>query len=258
MPSFLESEPIAGDPTLHLPRIVCLHGGGTNARIFRAQCRVLRAQLQPYFRLVFPEAPFHSEAGPDVVSVFSTWGPFKSWIRGDSLAHAATQTSVAEYASTIHDSIDAALQADDYSGATGPVAGLLGFSQGAKMAGSLLLREQDRLETEMFAGYEELFPEYRFAVLLAGRAPLVKFDEDIQEWCRPPTLRLPTLHVHGLQDKGLHMHRDLLRLHCTSNSTRLIEWDGYHRVPIKTKDVSRLVREILDMAEETGVFLDQQ
>ncbi|KAJ6786653.1 hypothetical protein PWT90_03593 [Aphanocladium album] len=258
MPSLLESPPIAGDPTLHLPRIVCLHGGGTNARIFRAQCRVLRAQLQPYFRLVFPEAPFHSDAGPDVVSVFSTWGPFKSWIQGDSLAHAATQTSVVPYASTISNAVYAALQADDFAGATGPVVGLLGFSQGAKMAGSLLLREQDKLETEMFAGYGQLLPEYQFAVLLAGRAPLVKFDEDTQDWCRPPTLRLPTLHVHGLRDKGLHMHRDLLRLHCARDSTRLMEWDGDHRVPIKTKDVSRLVREILDMAEEAGVFVDGQ
>lgn len=258
MPSFIERDASPCEqPSLHLPRIVCLHGGGTNARIFRAQCRVLRAQLAPYFRLVFPEAPFHSQPGPEVVSVFSTWGPFKSWIQGDSLAHAATKKSIACYASTIYDAIDLALQEDEAAGATGPVVGLLGFSQGAKMAGSLLLQEQDRLQSEVFAGYSSIFPEYRFAVLLAGRGPLVKCDVDTQLWSQPPVLRLPTLHVHGLQDKGLYMHRELLRLHCTKTSSRLLEWDGDHRVPIKTRDVSRLVGEILLMAADLENFTVQ-
>jgi hypothetical protein len=67
------------DRTLHLPRILCLHGGGTNARIFRAQCRGLIAQLKFEFRLVFAEGPFISEAGPEVTTVFGQWGPFKRW-----------------------------------------------------------------------------------------------------------------------------------------------------------------------------------
>src|ERR1700722_18740540 len=68
------------DPTLHLPRILCLHGGGTNARIFRAQCRVIRAHLISLSRLVFAEAPFPSPPGPDVESVYGDWGPFRSWL----------------------------------------------------------------------------------------------------------------------------------------------------------------------------------
>lgn len=254
MPSFYEPDPpIVGDPTLHLPRLVCLHGGGTNARIFRAQCRVLRAQLRPYLRLVFPEAPFSSEPGPDVVSVFSTWGPFKSWIDCETLAQGATHRSVVDYASTIYDSIDNALREDDMEGATGPVVGLLGFSQGAKIAGSLLLREQERLDMGAWGGYGA-GEEFRFAVMLAGRAPLVRVDAEEQTWMEPPKLRLPSLHVHGLRDKGLNLHRELLTGHCDKESARLMEWDGDHRVPIKTKDVARLVRGILDLSTETGVL----
>ena len=38
--------------TLHLPRLLCTHVGGTNARIFRMQCRVLEKHLGHTFRLV--------------------------------------------------------------------------------------------------------------------------------------------------------------------------------------------------------------
>lgn len=65
--SFIMTIPIFMEPdvgTLHLPRILCLHGGGTNAKIFHAQCRVLRAELKGIFRLCFAEAPFPSKPGP--------------------------------------------------------------------------------------------------------------------------------------------------------------------------------------------------
>lgn len=54
--------------------------GGTNARIFYAQCRVLSTLLNPHFRLCFAEAPVPSQPGPDVVSVYRHFGDFKSWI----------------------------------------------------------------------------------------------------------------------------------------------------------------------------------
>jgi hypothetical protein len=66
--------------TLNLPRLLCLHGGGANARIFRAQCRVLERALFPTCRLCFAEAPFPSQAGPDVVSVYAAFSPFKAWL----------------------------------------------------------------------------------------------------------------------------------------------------------------------------------
>lgn len=69
----------AEDPTLHRPRILCLHGGGTNAHIFRAQCRSLSYALAPHFRLAYAEAPFLSDPGPDVASVYADCGPFKRW-----------------------------------------------------------------------------------------------------------------------------------------------------------------------------------
>jgi hypothetical protein len=56
-------------------------------------------------------------------------------------------------------------------------------------------------------------------------------------------LRLPTIHLHGLQDPGIEIHRGLLHC-CLESNTRLVEWDGNHRMPVTTKDVSAVVAEI--------------
>ncbi|KAH8799824.1 serine hydrolase FSH [Xylogone sp. PMI_703] len=242
------------DPTLHLPRIICLHGGGTNARIFQMQCRVLKAHLSSFFRFVFVDAPFFSTPGPDVELVYSLWGPFRSWLRpkaGFSLASA--NEVVVE---SIDECIAAAVQKDNKGGATGALVGLLGFSQGAKMAASLLMRRQNQQDHWQSQIQEA---DYRFAVLLAGRAPLLSLEPDSDTLFTDDAsdlglLQLPTLHVHGLRDPGLSMHRDLLHKCCEKGSTRLIEWDGDHRVPIKSKDVAAVVAEILDIARETGVL----
>ncbi|KAL4778865.1 serine hydrolase-domain-containing protein [Aspergillus varians] len=254
------------DTTLHLPRLLFLHGGGTNARIFRSQCRGLRARLSPYFRIVFAEAPFYTTPGPDVVSVYEKWGPFRAWFPpgygvGNSY-NATVPISDSPAASkivlsSIEQSIEAAMAEDDHAGGTGAWMGLLGFSQGAKMAASLLLRQQNTIPgpNRVKSGID-----YRFAVLLAGRAPMVSLAQEDETWfpgCGAgfePPLHLPTIHVHGMKDPGLPLHRELLDYGCEYGSARLIEWDGEHRVPIRSKDVMAVVDAMLDIARETGVI----
>lgn len=256
--------------TLHLPRILCLHGGGTNARIFKAQCRQLSRVLEPHFRLAYAEAPYDSMPGPDVVSVYADYGPFKRWLRWlPEHAEVSDQKAIRD--------IDAALQkamdADTQSGATGPWVGLLGFSQGAKLAASMLFRQQKRAEV---LGTERQGSEWRFAVLMAGRAPIVALDPavccstmlsdpgqvglrgqpDLMDLVSDDhVLSLPTIHVHGVLDPGLDLHRDLLQHYCSKDSARVFEWNGAHRVPLKGTDVNPLVDEILDVARETGMFV---
>jgi hypothetical protein len=46
------------------------------------------------------------------------------------------------------------------------------------------------------------------------------------------------------------MHRGLLEKYCEKGSTRLIEWDGDHRVYLRSKDVSVVVQEILDLSRK--------
>ncbi|RMZ82274.1 hypothetical protein DV738_g1895, partial [Chaetothyriales sp. CBS 135597] len=260
--------------TLRLPRILCLHGGGTNARIFHAQCRILRAQLKSTFRLIFADGSFPSPPGPDVESVYADWGPFRSWVQ---ISNGRLDLDL--NLGSIDASIAAAVDQDDRLGATGVVVGLLGFSQGARIAASLLLRKQQKQKHQEITGRgdeERTVVDPCFAVLLAGRGPLLCLDpaagtgtggnpkinpgrQDSGSATAPAPaaeeilLRLPTIHVHGLRDPGIEAHRDLLRKYCDRGSTTLVEWDGDHRVPIRTKDVAAVVAQVLQLASNVGV-----
>ncbi|GLI79439.1 hypothetical protein PoHVEF18_007774 [Penicillium ochrochloron] len=221
---------------LHLPRILCLHGGGTNARIFRAQCRGILKHLQHEFRFVFAQAPFPSAAGPDVLSVYKQWGPFSRWLRA-SPGDAESQDTVTELDRTL----ETAMNLDTLEGATGEWVGVLGFSQGAKLAASLLYRQQRTPSLSK--------TNFRFGILLAGSAPLATLDPDYDLY-PGPALSIPTIHMHGLHDPGLHRHRQLYAS-CRRDTAKLLEWDGHHRLPIKTKDLLPLAQQIRELAEDT-------
>jgi pimeloyl-ACP methyl ester carboxylesterase len=251
---------------LHLPRILCLHGGGTNARIFKAQCRVIERSLKAHFRLAYAEAPYVCQPGPDVVSVYAEYGPFKRWLRWlPEHKELDNETTTRD----IERNIQSAMDEDDRQGATGPWVGLLGFSQGAKLAASLLFKHQKRQEK---FGADKAGSTWRFAVVMAGRAPLVSFDPEtftssmlgdpsqiglsgppdlMEAASEGHILKLPTIHVHGLYDPSLQLHRDLLEDYCDGDSVRVLEWEGGHRVPLKATDVNPLVDYILEIAEET-------
>ncbi|CEJ91590.1 hypothetical protein VHEMI07292 [[Torrubiella] hemipterigena] len=251
---------------LHLPRILCLHGGGTNARIFRAQCRAIITHLSNDFRLVFAEAAFDSKAGPDVLSVYKDWGPFKRWLRWQ---HSQPNPGSEVIIEALNQSLEDAMLLDDMRGATGEWVGLLGFSQGAKVSASLLYRQQLQ---EAVYGIGNASTQFRFGVILAGRAPLVCLDDDtehcqflpaasaitdVKGFKRPElsncggVLTIPTLHVHGTNDPGLDLHRQLYEGFCSDDSKRLLIWDGDHRLPLKYGDVSMLAHEIREMARLT-------
>lgn len=248
---------------LSLPRILCLHGGGVTAAIFRAQFRsFLSSSLSSKFRFVFVDAPFYCEEGVGVVPVYADWGPFRRWFRW-------LESHEEIDAETCRDEIAYALkQGMDADEGRGEWVGVLGFSQGAKLAASLLYERQLMVDEG-----EEGGVEWQFAVMLAGRAPLVSLSgkseglpwmqsagglaegadlESIRE--RPEMrLRLPTLHVHGLKDEGLHLHRTLVEDYCAPGSATLVEWDGPHRIPFKKVDVDRVVQAILELCEEYGI-----
>ncbi|KAK8147630.1 hypothetical protein G3M48_001298 [Beauveria asiatica] len=262
------------DPTLRLPRILCLHGGGTNALIFKMQCRTIAHDLRHEYRFVYVEAPFPSEPGPDVMQVFSENGPFKRWLRFGP-AHPATTPQAA--VDELDGAVEAAMAQDDERGGCGAWTALLGFSQGAKMCASLLYRQQNRAAAAAAAAAAAVAAEaadpsavrFRFGVLLAGRGPFVSLEPDRPENETLPSaadlssikekeprgkhvLRIPTIHMHGLKDPGLQEHRELYREYCHAEARSLLEWDAGHRLPVRSDHVAPLVREIRRVDRETA------
>ncbi|MCJ1235429.1 hypothetical protein MMC14_003397 [Varicellaria rhodocarpa] len=261
--SFSDEAP--GDITL--PRILCLHGGGVTADIFHAQSRSIIYALRNKFRLIFVDAPWFCGPGPDIVPVYAQWGPFRRWLRW--LPHQSQldeDTAISELQYAIR-------RAMDIDPGTGPFVGVMGFSQGAKMAASLLYEQQLQEEQNVKKDYD-----FKFGILMAGRAPLVSlsslsesmvksspptmvsaagisegYNFDVGDQVKVPKIHIPTIHVHGLQDPGLHFHRRLYKENCELESTTLIEWEGAHRVPLKSKDVDPIVNAIMKYAKASGV-----
>jgi pimeloyl-ACP methyl ester carboxylesterase len=253
------------ETSIRLPRILCLHGGGTNSRIFRIQTRILRQLLRSHFRFVFVEAPYISRPAQDVAAVFGEMGPFKTWIGWREEDHVNNH---ADAASRIIEAIENAMVEDDMRGAQGEWVGILGFSQGAKLAASLLYFQQHRSEV---MGKEVYWPDFRFGILLNGSAPLVWLDAEeaipvglvdaatLSSATHPSLapiphehrLRIPTLHVHGLLDPGIGNHRKLLHGCCDLRYARLFEWEGGHRVPVRSTDCKALSEQILALARST-------
>ncbi|CAI6280100.1 unnamed protein product [Periconia digitata] len=264
-------------PSEPLPRILCLHGGGVNAAIFKAQSRSLIRHLQHSFRLVWADGPFLCDPHSDVIHVYGSYGPFRRWLRW---LPSHPETDAESCIDEIGYSIRTAMEEDDRAGGTGEWVGLMGFSQGAKLSASLLLEQQAREELARREGREDVgtgpigIPgvEWKFGVLLAGRAPLSNLNpglltsralvsaadisegfQFVKEVDAEAVLRSPTIHVHGMADAGLHLHRKLLDDYCEEGSTVLIEWDGTHRVPIKSKDVEPIVGAMYDLAEKYNI-----
>lgn len=245
------------------PRILCLHGGGVSARIFELQMRYFIKSMARDFRLVFVDGPWSSEMHEDLRPVYSDMGTCYRWASW-SQQHPALDDALA--VREVERSLTQAMESDQ---GNGEWVGLLGFSQGAKLAFSILLENQLRLQRDPwaapFAG-----AHWRFGVIMAGRAPpfslspltrkskhyssLTNLSQGRQHdkalpLDRSPTkLYTPTLHVHGLKDGGLELHRDLLHKFASPAHSRLIEWDGAHRIPIRSADVKLVTDAILEIA----------
>lgn len=272
----MPSLPSTAPDTKPLPRILCLHGGGVNAAIFKLQSRSLVRHLQHSFRLVWADGPFYCDPHPDIIQVYGSYAPFRRWLRWlPEHAEIGAESCIEE----VGHALKSAMEDDDREGATGEWVGLMGFSQGAKLSASILLEQQAREDKAQMGGTRVGdswigIPgvSWRFSILLAGRAPLSNFNPaimkskalvstaDISEgfqFCEAVDddviLRKSTLHVHGTADPGLHLHQRLLQEYCEDGTTTLLEWDGAHRVPIKSKDVDRVVDAIYDLAEGAGV-----
>lgn len=247
----------------HRPRLLCLHGGGTNATIFQYQARNLVTKLAARFRLVYADAPFLCDPGPNVLPLYKDHGPFRCWLPWNKAADGPANKEAVIAA--IEESLQRAMLADDAAG-TGPWVGLVGFSQGAKLSASLLFElQQRRLSSSSGSSPppSSCYQDWKFALLLHGIGPLVALSEQgereegmqradqilglfsegfqFKEGTVACPVTVPTLHVHGLRDMGLPLSRKLLDLYCDKSSATLIEWDGDHRVPVKTVHVQQIV-----------------
>jgi predicted esterase len=211
------------------PCILCLHGGGTNARIFNIQTIRIQRALSSTFEFIFIDAPFESPPGPGVLPFFEGCGPFYRWIApGEDTLPDATRRLIDETARL--------------RGGQKRVVGVLGFSQGARLAAGLLLELQ-------LGGKEG--EDFKFGVFLMGTAPPLT-SNSLGDEEKKVLITTPSVHVVGVYDPYVNESEMLFNEHFDGRTARKLEFQVGHRLPTIEADTKMIVDEILRLYRETG------
>ena len=242
-----------------LPRILCLHGGGTSAVIFKIQLRNLCRALRDHFRFIFLDAPYLSPAGPGVLPVFADVGPYYRWMPVEDYSSEGVDAGVKEQErgakktrqrimEAIRDD-DKAIAEGDSTAEPGPVVAVVGFSMGGRMTAGLLA---DTAEER--AGETPGMPDFKFGVMLcasyppysltnASKSPSDYSDpKDDLGTLLPPSeeeiLKIPSVHVRGLLDSNLERGRRLSKYFKDGGVKEEMEFEMYHNLPQAAGDTT--------------------
>jgi hypothetical protein len=153
------------------PRIAFFHGGGSNSAISRIQCSQVQHHLQDDFEFVFFDAPFERSAGPDVLPTFrdKEYQPYRTWFNLVDGVEVSDGSGFESDGMMQEDGVERVWDLMRQSG--GEWIGAMGFSQGTRVVGGLLLDQQRRKEAGLFKPGDI---DLKFGVLcMGGAAPMV-------------------------------------------------------------------------------------
>lgn len=233
-------------PKSDLPCLLCLHGGGTSAYIFSIQTRRLQKALADRFRFVFVDGPFECPAGPGVIPFFEGMDPYRRWIDADG-----------DDKGKVRPLLRKAMAEDG-----GNFVGILGFSQGARLALGLLHEKQEK--------HPEAFNEFGFGVFICGTYPPLGLASTLfpitptalfegQDWeeKHDRILRIPTIHVMGEKDPFLWKSKLLVQ--CSEpSSASVMEFNTGHQLPVRPMDTQRLADRIVRLHGDYQRKLDDE
>lgn len=250
-----------------LPAILCLHGGGSNATVFKIQARRLLWNLDKQFRFVFVQAPIEGTPGFGMLPVFASCAPFYRWVnRRFQAGESDVEVTPRGEVEAVDRVIVAAMEAN---GGVDSFRGLVGFSQGARLVAGLLLRQKIE-ERDLGASRWK----FAFGVMIGGPFPPIAFPlakttntdtetgADTATATSPTTTtteeqddgtvkvadyellkQVPTVHAWGRED---HVREGCLVLAraCDSDHCFQMDFAGGHHLPLKdveAKDLCDLI-----------------
>ncbi|KAL2824316.1 serine hydrolase FSH [Aspergillus cavernicola] len=234
------------------PRIACFHGSGSNASIYEIQCSFLSTLLADTFTLEFFDGPFLRSAGPGVLPAFADYGPYKSWF--DTRADRDRDRYSGDgsgYDELGRDGVERVwrLMEERAAGDGGEWVGVMGFSQGSRVAGGLLLDQQRRKKEGDTNGVVNI--SVQFGVLcMGGGAPM---ESEVAYKLSEPdnVVRIPTLHMHGLKDEFLQFGREQHAKYFDRDTATLYEINYHHAMPWVKAEAEELARLIKEMYAKT-------
>ncbi|KAL2060685.1 hypothetical protein VTL71DRAFT_9326 [Oculimacula yallundae] len=258
-----------------LPRIACFHGGGSAAAIFTEQCSQLTTQLSNTFEFVFFDAPFLRSAGPGVLPIFTyeKYGPYRTWFvdptadpnpnpnpnsgSGSGSGSGSNPNSELDRGDGRKEDgsgeggVERVLRLMSEYGEQrdgGEWVGVLGFSQGTRVASGLLLDQQRRKKLGLPRAEGGI--DFKFGILCMGSfAPMVSdvihasFTEDL--------IMIPTLHVHGTKDVFYEDGKKQVETYFDRKTVTVWDVAYHHAMPWYRADVLKFVELIRTLWAET-------
>ena len=147
------------------------------------QCSAIQNNLSGSFEFVFFDAPFERDAGPGVLPFFAEFGPYRTWFSRD--ANGAERLDGREAGNGKLESeggIERVVRMMKERREGGEWVACMGFSQGTRIVGGLLL-EQQRLREAGLPGLGNGTINFRFGVLCMGSgAPMVVDFSSCESW----------------------------------------------------------------------------
>ncbi|KAB8214491.1 serine hydrolase FSH [Aspergillus novoparasiticus] len=237
-------------------KVLCLTGRYTNADTLKAQLGPLQHLLKPHnITLSFLQGPFIREPPPEYVNFYGP-SPHCVWnlldvteeqeynmVAGDMFTVdpdvVARVGDLFQGVSTdrVQKSLDTIFQAIREDG---EISGILGFSEGAAMAASVLLEEQ-RLQ-----GTGHYNPRIKFAILFSGSIPMKIVGDRVQYAgiVEDAPIPIPTLHVLSPTDLFQRLSAYLFRS-CDFDKAEIFVHSTGHLVPRETESLEELKQSIL-------------
>jgi len=149
--------------------IACFHGGGSNSDVMQVQCARLQKVLDSDFEFRYFNAPFERSPGPGVLPFFEDFAPFRTWFKPDG--NELEMSDGSGYDEIGRDGVERVFSIMRSEKDTVPDdwVGVLGFSQGTRVASGLLLDQQCRVVAELLPNDFNL----KFGVMcMGGGAPM--------------------------------------------------------------------------------------
>ncbi|GAP91100.1 putative serine hydrolase FSH [Rosellinia necatrix] len=190
---------------------LCLHGRGTNSKVFEMQTAAIRYELGDHHTYDFVEGVVPWETDPEIKHLLP--GGSDTYTYFDYTSEKSTRKAV--------DDFEMFLQTD------GPYDGVIAFSQAASLVGTWMLRRVKRggdlgFKCAIFLS-AALLP-YDVVQLEKGCLHLVTTSE-VGE-----AISIPTAHVWGEEDQFSSTAKDFTNL-CKSDVKSVLVHKGGHEVP---------------------------
>ncbi|CCF43998.1 oxidoreductase [Colletotrichum higginsianum] len=235
--------------------LLCIHGSGGSANIFRVQTAKLRMALRHEFEFVYATAPFESEPGPGVLPLFRGMGPYRSWFlkddgdkntrvnrANDEEMPSAETSSVGGRLLAVNKPVQKVVEDWQKNNPQIPIVGVIAFSEGALVAALLIWQQQ--------MGRLPWFPKMDVAMFIC-----CYYTEEATDYIKTESpgdqksilIDVPSVHLQGLQDFALQGSRKLAATHFSPQNADILEFQGGHHIPSRKSDIDEAARRFLNL-----------